>query len=157
MVQSKLQTKTQPKPKAKVNVVVRMQVVQLPGMKKAASIHTLLVRMFELGVFNPEQLTTWQEAVKYYNILAHTPIDGGLIGGGMPPLTSNIDTSGVYLPRWEGGPLSFPRPQIGNSKNYEFRFKNGFSGMNAGLVRGLFQRYPSSPSYVLRLLKAEVK
>ncbi len=106
------------------------------------------------GAFNPVQLSTWDEAKEIAKVFL-IPVDGSLIGGGLATLTNNVNTSGIYLPSWFSGGVS-PEPQIGNSKWYHFRFKNGFYGVNVGLVRDLFSRYPNSPLYVLSQLKKEI-
>lgn len=107
------------------------------------------------GLFNPEQLATWTEA-KDIALHFKIPFQGRLIGGGLDPLTSKVETSGIYLPVWIGGPGGFPEPRIGNSRAYLFRFKNGFQDVNCGLVRELFKRYPTAPQYVMYELAKEI-
>lgn len=109
-----------------------------------------------LLAFNPEQLSTWDEVKKYRNILNSTRDSNGfLVGGGVKVLTNDPLTSGGYLPNWAVGPGN-PEPQIGNSKWYHFRFNNNFEGVNVGLVRAMFGRYPTSPLYVIGQLRKEI-
>jgi hypothetical protein len=109
-----------------------------------------------LITFNPDELSTWTEVVKFRNILNNTRDSNGfLVGGGVKVLTNDPLTSGGYLPSWAVGPGN-PEPQIGNSKWYHFRFNNGFEGVNVGLVRGMFGRYPTSPLYVVGQLRKEI-
>lgn len=116
----------------------------------------LLGKAYKLvAVFNPEQLTTWDEA-KQIALHFKTPVNGKLIGGGLKNLTSKVETSGIYLPVWVGGPGGFPEPRIGKARAYLFRFKNGFEGANVGLVRELFKKYPLSPGYVMGQLGKEI-
>lgn len=115
----------------------------------------ILEKVIILGLFNPEQLATWTEA-KDIALHFKNPIQGRLIGGGLKPLTSKVETSGIYLPVWVGGPGGFPEPRIGSSRQYLFRFKNGFEGVNCGLVRELFKKYPTAPQYVMSELANEI-
>ncbi len=113
-----------------------------------------MIKAKQLKDFNPAQLSTWDEA----KVIAQhflVQVDGSLIGGGLATLTNDVNTSGIYLPSWTTGPNS-TEPQIGKAKWYHFRFKNGFYGVNVGLVRDLFSRYPNSPLYVLSQLKKEI-
>lgn len=105
--------------------------------------------------FNKDQLSTWEEA-KLISQHFKVPYNGLLIGGGLKPLTSFVSTSGIYLPPWTSGPAAFPEPRIGNARAYLFRFKNGMEGVNVGLVRELFSKYPLSPMYVLGELMREI-
>lgn len=109
-----------------------------------------------LIAFNPEELSTWGEVKKYRDILNTTRDSNGfLVGGGVKIFNNDPLTSGGYLPLWAVGPGN-PEPQIGNSKWYHFRFNNGFEGVNVGLVRGMFMRYPTSPLYVIGQLRKEI-
>lgn len=106
--------------------------------------------------FNPEQLSTWAEVIKYRNLLnSLKDFNGFLVGNGVKKLTNDPLTSGGYLPTWAVGPGN-PEPNAGNSRWYHFRFNNGFEGVNVGLVRGMFLRYPNSPLYVIGELKKEI-
>lgn len=106
--------------------------------------------------FNPEQLSTWDEAKLIATHFLTPTFEGQIVGGGLKPVTNDPTTSGIYLPSWASGPGGFPEPAIGKARFYHFRFKNGFEGVNVGLVRELFSRYPSSPMYVLGRLKQEI-
>lgn len=114
-----------------------------------------MIQAFQLTTFNPEQLCTWDEAKHVIAKKIAQPINGKLIGGGIKPLTNQYQNSGIYLGTAPWNTVGGPEPAIGKAKSYCFRFKNGFEGMNCGLVRRLFQRYPNSPLYVLSKLLEE--
>ena len=100
--------------------------------------------------FNRQQLCTIEQARELVPQLAQY---------GMNVLPENADPhkSGIYLPDWVGGPLSFPIPHEGEDlKWFHLRFDNGAEGVNAGLVLDRLSRYPMSPGYVFRSLKTEV-
>lgn len=61
------------------------------------------------------------------------------IGGGVLPEHPDQSVSGIYIPDY--GP--FPTPSQGEAKFYHFRFRNGASGLNAGLVKGIMQTFPT--------------
>lgn len=114
-----------------------------------------MIKAHEIASFNPEQLATWDEAkliAKHFLV----PFNGKLIGGGLKLLTSSPSTSGIYIYPWNGGPAGFPEPRIGKARGYLFRFKNGMEGVNVGLVRELFDKYPTSPWYVMNELAKEI-
>jgi hypothetical protein len=116
-----------------------------------------MITQQQLVTFNPEQLCTWNEAKQVIAKKVQTPFNGRVIGGGLVPLTDDYTTSGIYLGTAPWNRLGGPEPAIGKAKSYCFRFKNGFAGMNCGLVRGMFERYPNSPLYVLSQLCMEVE
>jgi hypothetical protein len=115
------------------------------------------------ATFNPAELTTFQEAVALRKTINYSPVfyTRGLQvlpywnTVGQPALTN--DTAGIYIPNWLSGPGGFVEPTDGLAHWYHFRFNNGFSGMNAGLVRGKFAAFPMSPLYVLDQLVIEVQ
>lgn len=108
--------------------------------------------------FNREQLATWEEARETALVLSQGPI---VVGGGVKNETSVQETSGIYVPFWVGGPGGFAEPHFTDpesGKKYFFlhyRLNNGMEGMNVGLIRSKFGRYPMSPLYVLMALAAE--
>lgn len=109
--------------------------------------------------FNREQLATWEEARETALVLSQGPI---VVGGGVKNESLlDQDKSGIYLPFWVGGPGGFEQPNFtdpSTGKKYFFlhyRFNNGMEGMNVGLIRSKFSRYPMSPLYVLMQLAAE--
>lgn len=69
------------------------------------------------------QLATYQEAQEIAKQL-------GMIGGGV------VET---YVPEYEG---PFSPPENGPSKFLHFRFANGASGFNVGLIRAFMQYSP---------------
>ena len=109
-------------------------------------------------LFNTAQLATWDDARKYAAILSAGPI---VVGGGVKPETSDKTKTGIYIPDWDGGPASFQEPiytdpQTGTQYLWlHYRFTNGATGMNVGLIIDKFKRYPNSPFYVLSALAAE--
>ena len=111
-----------------------------------------------LGQFNLAQLSTYDEAREIAQKLSAGPI---VVGGGVKPENSNQDLSGIYRPSWLPGPGAFPEPnyvdEVTGKKYYflHFRFRNGAEGMNVGLIKDKFRRYPSSPLYVLGQLAQE--
>ncbi len=108
--------------------------------------------------FNMAQLSTWDQARQYANILTAGPI---VVGEGVMPETGDPSTSGIYIPSWVAGPGGFAEPNYTDPKtgfNYFFlhyRFRNGATGMNVGLIMDKFSRFPMSPAYVLTELAAE--
>ncbi len=109
-------------------------------------------------VFNPAQLSTWQEAVDLRKLINYSPVFYSQ-GIQIVPYWGSVsnDRSGIYIPTWVGGPGGFPEPNSGKSLFYHFRFSNFFEGMNVGLVREKFTSFPLSPLYVLNQLLLEVQ
>ena len=64
----------------------------------------------------------------------------GQIGGGVLPYTEDPRTSGIYIPEYAG---PFPTPADGEKKFFHFRFRNGASGFNAGLVAATMEYAPT--------------
>jgi hypothetical protein len=108
--------------------------------------------------FNMAQLSTWDQARQYANILTAGPI---VVGEGVRPETGDQATSGIYIPDWIAGPGGFAEPSYVDpvsGLNYFFlhyRFRNGATGMNVGLIMDKFSRFPMSPAYVLTELASE--
>lgn len=50
------------------------------------------------------------------------------------------DASGIYIPAYIG---PFATPEQGDKKFYHFRFRNGASGFNAGLVKRTMEYAPT--------------
>ena len=104
------------------------------------------------------QLSTWDQARQYANILTAGPI---VVGEGVLPETVDPSTSGIYIPDWIAGPGGFAEPAYTDPKtglNYFFlhyRLRNGATGMNVGLIIDKFSRFPMSPAYVLTELASE--
>jgi len=76
------------------------------------------------------------------------------MGGGVVSETTNADTSGIYVPHWEGGPAGFPIPNDAGSQKFwlHFRFANGRAGVNVGLILDLLRRYGNNEWYVFYVL-----
>ncbi len=77
------------------------------------------------------------------------------VGGGVKPESQDPEKSGIYRLDWYGGGAGFQEPQGTNAKGEKtyqlaFRLNNGAVGMNVGLVREMFRRYPTSAIYWLR-------
>ena len=108
--------------------------------------------------FNPDELATWAEATALRSLINGNPLflQAGL---SIPNVTTDPNTSGIYVPTWDGGPAGFPEPASASSDSFwlHFRFNSGFSGMNVGLVQAEFARYPSSPLYVMSWLLQQVQ
>jgi len=83
---------------------------------------------------NPNQLATMDEAKAIVKQL-------GELGGGVRE---------IYIPEY-GGPYSVP--EMGNSKFYHLRFKDGAEGFNVGLIRTLKRQCPTT---WLNMLTTEV-
>lgn len=114
-----------------------------------------------MSLFNNAQLATWEEARQLVAEITEFGKSFGQIGGGIKAENKNPKTSGIYIPEWEGGPLSFPVPSGENSEGeptfwLHLRFVNGREGVNVGLVLDRLRRYPFSHGYVLRALAQEV-
>lgn len=115
--------------------------------------------MADQTLFNVNQLATYDEARAMRTYLG--TIGGGVLDGddekgvqfvanpSMPWLPPTQQIPGIYVPSWEGGPGGFAVPHDGDKRFLHFRFKNGASGMNVGLIIDKFRRYPNSPAYVL--------
>lgn len=108
--------------------------------------------------FNLSQLATWEQARELATKLGAGPI---VVGGGVKPESTDPNQSGIYKPEWLPGPGSFPEPAYVDPETgarylqLYYRFNNGASGMNVGLILDKFKRFPSSPLYVLSALAAE--
>ena len=94
--------------------------------------------------FNPAQLATEEEAREIIKKINDFPIP---IGGGAKEF---------YIPQWLTD-AGFEAPSRGDAKYLHLRFNNGAEGVNVGLVREQFKRYPLSPNYVLQCLFYEVQ
>jgi hypothetical protein len=106
--------------------------------------------------FNVAQLATWEQARDLAARLSQGPL---VVGNGVAAESQNPDTSGIYIPAWLTQ-TGFQAPHYvdadGNQFLYlHFRFNNGAEGMNVGLVREQFKRYPTSPMYVTKCLADE--
>jgi hypothetical protein len=66
--------------------------------------------------------------------------DIGDIGGGVLPCSDDPETSGIYIPEYNG---PFATPQDGDRKFYHLRFRNGAEGFNAGLVKRTMEYAPT--------------
>lgn len=94
--------------------------------------------------FNPQQLATWEEAKELAaKIEAFRLAQGVKMGGGVLPETTDANTSGIYVPSWSGGPGGFPEPSdAANNKFWlHYRFANGRTGVNVGLILDGLRRY----------------
>jgi hypothetical protein len=110
--------------------------------------------------FNPAQLATWDDArvlvVRMNNFRQKT---GALLGGGVVPETTDANTSGIYVPSWTGGPGGFPEPNDVENLKYwlHFRFANGVSGVNVGLILDKLARYGNNEMYVFSSLANDLQ
>ncbi len=106
-----------------------------------------------MSQFNINQLATYGQARELAAKL------GTFVGGGVLPETDDPKTSGIYRPEWIAGVDINQEPRMrAYGRVYwslHFRFKNGFQGMNVGLVREKFKSFPNSPQYVLDQLSQE--
>ncbi len=101
--------------------------------------------------FNPNQLATWGEAQDLaHRIEAFRLTSGVKMAGGVASETGNVDTSGIYVPHWDGGPGGFPIPNDAADQKFwlHFRFANGRAGVNVGLILDLLRRYGNNEQYV---------
>jgi hypothetical protein len=65
----------------------------------------------------------------------------GNIGGGVLPYNEyDSELSGIYVPEYIG---PFATPEQGEKKFFHFRFRNGASGFNAGLVKRTMEYSPT--------------
>lgn len=110
--------------------------------------------------FNMAQLATWDEARALAKTLSSGPI---VVGGGVKPESKDNSISGIFLPDWNEGPDGFVEPGFkdeGTGAEYfylHFRFQNGAEGMNVGLIKDKFKRYPTSPGYVMKGFAEEAR
>lgn len=110
--------------------------------------------------FNPLQLATWSQAVILSaQISTFRAQTGAWLGGGIAPITNDPATSGIYVPTWEGGPAGFPEPSNPDTNSYwlHFRFVNGASGVNVGLILDKIARYGGNTMYVFSSLNADLQ
>ena len=113
--------------------------------------------MSTIWTFNPAQLATWQQATDLAaKIEAFRESTGLWMGGGVMPVTANADTSGIYVPSWDGGPGGFPEPSDpANNKFFlHYRFFNGRAGINVGLILDKAARYGGNWQYVFYYLNS---
>ena len=105
--------------------------------------------------WNPAQLATIEEA-REIAVKLNEGISGFLIpGNGVAPEHLDSTKSGIYIPEWSSA--FFGAPQEAKAEFYEFRFNNGAAGVNVGLVREQFNRFPNSIRYVFQCLYDEVQ
>jgi hypothetical protein len=107
--------------------------------------------------FNPNQLAIWEEAREIAKkIDAFRQAHGVNMGGGVVPETKDANTSGIYVPQWSGGPGGFPEPNDAEHDLFwlHFRFANGRSGVNVGLILDGLKRYGGNEMYVFMTLNA---
>jgi hypothetical protein len=110
--------------------------------------------------FNPNQLATWDDAralaaqIETFRITTGVPM-----GGGVKPETADANTSGLYVPSWVGGPGGFPEPNDVENLKYwlHFRFQNGASGINVGLILDKLVRYGGNTMYVFSSLANDLQ
>lgn len=110
--------------------------------------------------FNPAQLATWEEAKTLAAKIEAFRVSSGIpMGGGVRPETASMDTSGIYVPSWEGGPEGFPEPNDAlNGKFWlHFRFWNGAAGLNVGLILDKLARYGGNERYVFGSLANDLQ
>ena len=112
--------------------------------------------MSQTFLFNPDELATWAQAKTFAAAINQHPlfVQADIF---VAPESANVNKAGIYVPTWDGGPGGFPEPSGDGTFWLHFRFTNGFSGMNVGLVRSQFARYPSSPLYVMGWLLQQVQ
>jgi hypothetical protein len=110
-------------------------------------------------LFNPAELATWQQAKDLALQMANfTQTTGTYLGGGVVAVTSDPATSGIYVPSWSGGPGGFPEPSDPSTDSFwlHFRFANGVSGINVGLILDRLKRYNNNVMYVFSSLAADL-
>ncbi len=110
--------------------------------------------------FNPAQLATWDEARDLAKQIEGFRFSSGvLMGGGVAPETTDPNTSGIYVPSWAGGPAGFPEPNDNATARYwlHFRFNNGASGLNVGLIMDKLKRYAGNQQYVFSSLANDLQ
>lgn len=105
--------------------------------------------------FNPDQLATWADATLWAKRINESQ---PFIAAGITIPKQDPPNSGIYLPPWNPGPGGFPEPSgPGGLVWLHYRFSNGMSGVNVGLVIAEFKRYPSAPLYVYEWLLQQVQ
>jgi hypothetical protein len=110
--------------------------------------------------FNPAQLATWEQATQLAaQIDEFRQQTGQRLGGGVLPVTKDQNTSGIYVPTWDGGPAGFPEPSDLPAQSYwlHFRFANGAAGINVGLILDKLKRYGGNTMYVFTSLGADLQ
>ncbi len=108
--------------------------------------------------FSPGQLATWDQARKLALEIAQFSIDtGNLMGGGVMAETDDPNTSGIFVPSWDGGPGGFPEPNdaAGGSYWLHFRFANA-KVLNVGLIQDKVTRYGGNVRYVFGSLSGDL-
>jgi hypothetical protein len=113
--------------------------------------------MSQTWTFNPNQLSTWAEArALVKQIDAFRQSTGVNMGGGVLHETTDANSSGIYVPSWNGGPDGFPEPNDSEHERFwlHFRFANGRAGVNVGLILDLLHRYGGNQMYVFMTLNA---
>jgi hypothetical protein len=107
--------------------------------------------------FNPAQLATWDDArALAAKIEAFRQSQGLYMAGGVAPETKDPNTSGIYVPSWDGGPGGFPEPNdVENLKYFlHYRFVNGRAGINVGLILDKERRFAGNDMYVFYYLNS---
>ena len=110
--------------------------------------------------FNLVQLATWAEArALAKEIEDFREITGVILGGGVRQETTDPNTSGIYVPTWAGGPGGFPEPNDTLNARFwlHFRFANGKSGLNVGLIIDKLARYGGNQMYVFGSLANDLQ
>ncbi len=110
--------------------------------------------------FNPAQLATWDDARALAAKIENFRITSGvLMGGGVKIETKDFNTSGIYVPSWSGGPGGFPEPNDAAHESFwlHFRFNNGTSGINVGLILDKLARYGGNEMYVFGSLANDLQ
>lgn len=109
--------------------------------------------------FNPAQLATWEQAKTLAaSIESFREATGAAMGGGVRPVSNDLLNSGIYVPTWDGGPQGFPEPSDPSKNAYwlHFRFVNGVSGINVGLILDKLARYGGNVMYVFMSLSGDL-
>jgi hypothetical protein len=111
--------------------------------------------------FNPMQLSTWDQARALAAQMETFRQQSGIyLGGGVAPETSDVNTSGIFVPSWDGGPGGFPEPTgtDGGTQTFflHFRFNNGHTGLNVGLILDKLKRYGGNQMYVFYSLNGDL-
>ena len=108
--------------------------------------------------FNPAQLATWKQAKELAKQIAQFRAKSGtFMGGGVAAVTGDVDTSGIYVPGWVGGPGGFPEPSGLGTYWLFYRFVNGVSGLNVGLILDMINRYDGNTTYVFTWLNTQLQ
>jgi len=103
--------------------------------------------------FNPDQLATWAQATQYAKLInASAPFQAA----GISIPKQDPPNSGIYIPAWGNTGGAEPSGP-GGLVWLHYRFSNGMSGVNVGLVIAEFARYPAAPLYVEQWLLAQVQ